>query len=178
MAQPPLRLLHSEAIPSNVKLEQFRRLSTAELIQSLRPGAPGALEARPDGAVLDGHHRLVVLRERPWRSTLFASIGASGPGRLARHANQGVLDPWALARTTAHCPTASGGEWLDDDTRAWREAGIDVMVSLLEPREEAEFALTGESASSTDSGIEFRSFPRSAPESVQAPVLTRVAQKQ
>jgi hypothetical protein len=25
---------------------------------------PGALKARPDGTVLDGHHRLVVLRER------------------------------------------------------------------------------------------------------------------
>ena len=64
MARPPLRLLHSEAILSKVKLEQFRRLSTAELIQSLRPGAPGALKARPDGTVLDGHHRLVVLGER------------------------------------------------------------------------------------------------------------------
>ena len=64
MAQPPLRLLHSEAILSKVKLEQFRRLSTAELIQSLLPGAPGALKARPDGTVLDGHHRIVVLRER------------------------------------------------------------------------------------------------------------------
>jgi len=33
------------------------------------------------------------------------------------------------------------------------------MVSLLEPREEAEFALAGESASSAAAGIEFRSFP-------------------
>ena len=47
-----------------MKLEQFRRHSTAEIIQSLRPGTPGALKARPDGTVLDGHHRLVVLRER------------------------------------------------------------------------------------------------------------------
>ena len=64
MAQPPLRSLHSDAILSNVKLDQFRRRSTAELIESLRPGMPGALKARPDGTVLDGHHRLVVLRER------------------------------------------------------------------------------------------------------------------
>jgi protein-tyrosine phosphatase len=33
------------------------------------------------------------------------------------------------------------------------------MVSLLEPREEAELALTRESASSTASGLGFRSFP-------------------
>lgn len=64
MAQPPLRLLHTEAILSKVKLDQFRRMSTAELIESLRPGAPGALKSRPDGTVLDGHHRVVVLRER------------------------------------------------------------------------------------------------------------------
>ena len=64
LAQPPLRSLHSEAILSKVKLEQFRRLSTAELIESLRPGAPGALKTRPDGTLLDGHHRVVVLRER------------------------------------------------------------------------------------------------------------------
>ena len=64
MAQPPLRLLHSEAILSRVKLEQFRRLSTVALVESLGFGRPGALKARPDGTVLDGHHRVVVLRER------------------------------------------------------------------------------------------------------------------
>ena len=64
MAQPPLRLLHSEASLSKVKLDQFRRVSTTELIESLRPNAPGGLKARPDGTVLDGHHRIVVLRER------------------------------------------------------------------------------------------------------------------
>lgn len=52
-----------------------------------------------------------------------------------------------------------GGEWLDDETRAWREAGIDTVVSLLEPKEEAELALTGESSASTASGLEFRAFP-------------------
>ena len=61
---PLLRLFHSEATLSKVKLDQFRRLSTAELIESLEPGRSGALKARPDGIVLDGHHRIVVLRER------------------------------------------------------------------------------------------------------------------
>lgn len=64
MAQPPLRLLHSEAILSRVKLDEFRRRSTVELIESLALGMPGSLTARPDGTVLDGHHRIVVLRER------------------------------------------------------------------------------------------------------------------
>ena len=47
-----------------MKLDQFRRLSTEELIGSLALGSPGALKARPDGTILDGHHRIVVLRER------------------------------------------------------------------------------------------------------------------
>jgi len=64
VAEPPLRLLHSEAIISKVKLDLLRRLSTAEIVESLRPGTPGALKTRPDGTVLDGHHRIVVLRER------------------------------------------------------------------------------------------------------------------
>jgi hypothetical protein len=64
VALPPLRLLHCDALLSKVKLDQFRRLATVKLIESLEPGRPGALKARPDGTVLDGHHRIVVLRER------------------------------------------------------------------------------------------------------------------
>ena len=56
-------------------------------------------------------------------------------------------------------PRPRGAEWLDDETQAWREAGIDVVVSLLEPDEEVELDLTGESASSGASGLDFRSFP-------------------
>ena len=70
-------------------------------------------------------------------------------------------------------PRPRGADWLDDETRAWREAGIDVVVSLLEPGEEAELALTGESVSSAASGLEFRSFPipdRSVPNSPEAVV--------
>ena len=64
MVEPPLRFLHSEATLSEVKLGQFRMVATAELVESLRPGQAGALKARTDGTVLEGHHRLVVLRER------------------------------------------------------------------------------------------------------------------
>jgi predicted protein tyrosine phosphatase len=56
-------------------------------------------------------------------------------------------------------PRPRGAEWLDDETRAWREAGIDIVVSLLEPDEEAELALAGESASAAAGGVEFRSLP-------------------
>ena len=56
-------------------------------------------------------------------------------------------------------PRPRGGEWLDDETRAWREAGIDIVVSLLEPNEQAELALNRESASTAANGLDFRSFP-------------------
>jgi len=64
LADSSFRLLHSEATLSRVKLDHFRRLSTVELTESPEPGRPGAPKARPDGTVLDGHHRIVVLRER------------------------------------------------------------------------------------------------------------------
>ena len=68
-------------------------------------------------------------------------------------------------------PRPRGAEWLDDETQAWREAGIDMVVSLLEPHEQAELALAGESASSTARGLQFRSFPipdRGVPNSREA----------
>jgi protein-tyrosine phosphatase len=52
-----------------------------------------------------------------------------------------------------------GGDWLGDETRAWREAGVDVVVSLLEPEEEAQLVLAGEAAAAAASGVEFRPFP-------------------
>jgi hypothetical protein len=59
-----LRLLHSESTLVRAKLEQFRRLSSDLLKSSLVPGEQGALKVRPDGTVMDGHHRLYVLMER------------------------------------------------------------------------------------------------------------------
>jgi hypothetical protein len=61
---PKLRFLHAGDALSAVKLAQFRRLSTEAIKSSLQPGQPGALKVRPDGIVLDGHHKLSVLLER------------------------------------------------------------------------------------------------------------------
>jgi hypothetical protein len=47
-----------------VKLDQFRRLSSDILKSSLLPGQRDSLKTRPDGTVLDGHHRITVLIER------------------------------------------------------------------------------------------------------------------
>lgn len=64
MAEPPLVLLHDYNSLSRPKIDQYGKLSIAELIESLQPGKPGSLKARPDGTVIDGHHRLIILRDR------------------------------------------------------------------------------------------------------------------
>ncbi len=61
---PPVKFLHSENTLNRVKLELFRRLTTDELKTSLAPGQQGSLKVRPDGTVLDRHHRTSVLLER------------------------------------------------------------------------------------------------------------------
>lgn len=61
---PPLKPLHPETSLSPVKLETFEKLSTDVIKQSLAPGQPHCLKTRPDGTILDGHHRVHVLRNR------------------------------------------------------------------------------------------------------------------
>jgi len=64
MSQPPLKSLHPESSLSRAKMDQYTKLTTKQLISSLEPGKPGSLKARPDGTVIDGHHRLRLLRDR------------------------------------------------------------------------------------------------------------------
>jgi hypothetical protein len=65
MSKPPtLKPLHSEGAIIESELELFRKIRTEELINSLRPDQAGCLKARPDGTMIDGHHRIMVLRER------------------------------------------------------------------------------------------------------------------
>jgi hypothetical protein len=61
---PPLKFLHSEATLSSLKLAQFEKLSSEALKQSLLPGQNHCLKTRPDGTVLDRHHRVYVLLGR------------------------------------------------------------------------------------------------------------------
>ena len=64
MNQPPLKFLHAESSLIELKLEHFRRISTEDLIESLKPEKTGALKTKADGTIIDGHHRIKVLRER------------------------------------------------------------------------------------------------------------------
>ena len=61
---PPLKSLHSITSLSLAKLAEFERLPTDALKQSLVPGEKGSLKARLDGTILDGHHRVHILRQR------------------------------------------------------------------------------------------------------------------
>lgn len=64
LKQPPFKPLHSDSSLNLVKLERFRKLSNQQLIDSLKPGEAGSLKARPDGTLIEGHHRIKVLRDR------------------------------------------------------------------------------------------------------------------
>lgn len=64
MNQPPLKSLHSESSLIELKLEYFRGVSTENLVESLKPETTGALKTKVDGTIMDGHHRIKVLRER------------------------------------------------------------------------------------------------------------------
>ena len=60
----PLKPLHPDSTLSASKLAIFERLTIEILVQSLVPGQRDCLKARPDGTILDGHHRIHVLRKR------------------------------------------------------------------------------------------------------------------
>jgi protein-tyrosine phosphatase len=68
-----------------------------------------------------------------------------------------IEGPWPgrLAIT----PRPRGGEWLEDEARLWRQAGLEIIVSLLTPDEVAEFDLGREEALCQSFGIRFISFP-------------------
>ena len=61
---PPLKFLHPEASLNPGKLATFEKMPTDALKQSLAPGRAHSLKTRPDGTVLDGHHRLHILKGR------------------------------------------------------------------------------------------------------------------
>ena len=61
---PPLKPLHLDRSLSAAKLAEMERQSTAVLERSLLPGQAHCLKARPDGTILDGHHRIYILRKR------------------------------------------------------------------------------------------------------------------
>lgn len=77
-----------------------------------------------------------------------------------------VKGPWPGKLAIAARPR--GDEWLDDEMRAWRAAGVDTVVSLLTRGEEADLGLEREAAAAQARRMRFWSFPirdREVPES-------------
>src|SRR5260221_4578617 len=69
-----------------------------------------------------------------------------------------VVDgPWPGKLTVL--PRPRGGDWLEDEIRGWKLAGIGAVVSLLTNDEEADLDLTGESELVQRSGMQFLSYP-------------------
>ena len=64
MTYPPLQPLHSSSSLSQIKLDLYARLTTDQLKCSLEPGQAGSFKARDDGTIIDGHHRIEILRGR------------------------------------------------------------------------------------------------------------------
>ncbi len=56
-------------------------------------------------------------------------------------------------------PRPRGGDWLDDEVRALREQGVDVLASLLTTEEAEELHLHEEAATCAAAGIKFVNHP-------------------
>lgn len=52
-----------------------------------------------------------------------------------------------------------GGDWLEDEVRAWRVAGVDVVVSLLTTSEVVDLGLDEEAALCKANSMQFLTFP-------------------
>ena len=68
-----------------------------------------------------------------------------------------IPGPWRGRLAIAARPR--GGDWLNDEAEGWRRAGLDVVVSLLEDDEAAQFDLLDERQAAEYRGISFISFP-------------------
>lgn len=82
-----------------------------------------------------------------------------------------IPGPWRGRLAIA--PRPRGGDWLGDEAGAWRRAGINVVVSLLEAQEAAELGLDDERQAAQHQAIGFISFPipdRGIPAAAEAAV--------
>ena len=68
-----------------------------------------------------------------------------------------IEGPWQSR--LAILPRPRGGDWLEDEVRAWRVAGADVIVSLLTSDEIADLDLAQEAGLCQANGIQLLSFP-------------------
>jgi protein-tyrosine phosphatase len=68
-----------------------------------------------------------------------------------------VDGPWSGRLAIA--PRPRGGDWLEDEVRAWKREGIDIVVSSLTDEENAELGLDNESKLCRVNGLTHIPFP-------------------
>jgi protein-tyrosine phosphatase len=68
-----------------------------------------------------------------------------------------VVGPWPGKLALASRPR--GGDWLKDEMVAWRQAGLDTVLSLLTPEEEQDLDLKREAEEAKARGMNFASLP-------------------
>lgn len=68
-----------------------------------------------------------------------------------------IAGPWPGRLAIVARPR--GGDWLADEINDWRQAGIDVVVSLITQSEEAELNLQQEQNLVIAQGLQFLTFP-------------------
>ena len=68
-----------------------------------------------------------------------------------------IEGPWP--GRLAIMPRPRGGDWLEDEIQSWRQAGVDIVLSLLEASEIAELGLSDEGKLCGLNGIEYCTFP-------------------
>ena len=67
--QPPLRRLHPDSTyrsdqTAKGAAEYWRKQTTPQIVESLRPGTKELLQVRPDGTIGNGNTRIMILQER------------------------------------------------------------------------------------------------------------------
>jgi len=155
---PPLKPLHPNSSLSLAKLVQMERLSTEALLRSLEPGQRDCLKARPDGTLLDGHHRIHILRKRGVAvDTLPREIVVKRETLTMWTELHWINGPWPGKLALAARPR--GGDWLPDEIASWRRQGIDGVVSLLTPEEEHDLDLLNERREARRHEMSFTRFP-------------------
>lgn len=65
--------------------------------------------------------------------------------------------PWPGKLALAARPR--GGDWLEDEIADWKENGVDVVLSLLTPDEEADLGLDSEDRIVASKGMQFLALP-------------------
>jgi protein-tyrosine phosphatase len=70
-----------------------------------------------------------------------------------------IVRPFWVTSQLAIVPRPRGGDWLDDEMLALHQAGIDVVVSMLQEEEARELGLDREATAAQEQGLQFINFP-------------------